>query len=56
MQWLRRITQGIEAEDCIFVVGLVMVGVGLAMIYPPAALIVPGGALAFVAAFGRWGT
>lgn len=44
--------RNIDARDVIGLLGLVLLGAGLALVWPPAALIAPGVVLIYVAIFG----
>lgn len=43
---------GFDRRDAVGLAGLVLLGAGCGLIYPPAGLIVPGAILAAVAVFG----
>lgn len=49
----QRVKAAVDVRDCIALIGLCMLGGGLYLIWPPAALAVPGGILVWVSLRGH---
>lgn len=51
-----RIIAAVDVRDAVLALGLLLVGGGLWMVWPPAALFVPGAVLVYVAIWGAGST